>query len=167
MLNKKSPYSQYEFKLENIKRFVNVIDASPHFFITYLEIQEILPDGPVLARYMEDDNAPSATWHGHSMPELLKNLREWQAVSVAPFNVTHPMALISAKFFEVLNPPQEILDEIDAMPDMHLARFLRGDANHREHIADFPNMSQTMMDWIVSLTEQYPYRDTATQIASL
>lgn len=167
MLNKKSPYSQYEFTFANVKRFVNIIDMSPDLFITYVELQEMTPQGPVPARHMEDDGACSAIWHGHSMPELLKNLREWQAVAAEPFNSTHPMSIISSKFFELLNPAQEILEEIDAMPDMHLARFLRGDENHRQHIVNFPHMSQAMMDWIVEVTEQYPYIDTAARISSL
>jgi hypothetical protein len=167
MLNKKSPYSDYEFRLDNIKRFVNVIDASPHFFITYVEVQAMGPNGMEQSRQMEDDGACSATWHGHSMSELLKNLREWQLISGEPFNSEHPMAIISNKFFEICNPSQSILDEIDAMPDMHLARFLRGDTNHREHIADFPHMSQNLQDWVVSLSEQYPYIDTATRISSI
>lgn len=167
MLNKKSPYSQFDFTFDNIRRYINVVDASPHFFITYVELQVLPSLGGALSREMEDDGACSATWHGHSMAELLKNIREWQIVSQEPFNSPHPMATICSTFFDFLNPDQSIIDEIDAMPDMHLARYLKGDPDHRSHTADFPQMSMAMQNWVVSLTEQYPYIDPIARISSL
>lgn len=167
MLNKKSPYSQYEFTFQNVKRFINIVDASPKFFITYVELQKSDAIGVRPARDMEDDGACSAIWHGHSMSELLKNIREWDIMSRAPFSSTHPMATICSTFFEFLAPPQSVIEEIDSMPDMHLARFLKGDTNHRSHIADFPQMSTELQNWVVEITSRYPYIETAQRISSI
>jgi hypothetical protein len=70
-------------------------------------------------------------WLGRSIYQLFKNIREWSFMVDEPFNSDHPMATYSKLVIDSLNPPQEILDEIDAMPDMHLAKFLKGEANYK------------------------------------
>lgn len=166
MLGKKSPYSNFLFQIQHIKKYENVIDASPHFFITYVELQAT-PEIFLTNRELEDEGACSATWIGHSMAELLKNIREWQIVHGEEFNDRHPMAQISHIFFDVLNPSQLILKEIDSMPDMHLARFLKGDPNHRAHIENFPQMSENMQQWLLDLEQQYPYKSFEEMIEEL
>jgi hypothetical protein len=104
----------------------------------------------------------------HSFGELLKTMREWSFMLEAPFNLAnHPMAIWSRMFFDELNPPKEILNEIDSYPDMHLARFLKGDINHREINADFPEMSVFMKEWVVKIVKENPKRDSIELINKL
>jgi hypothetical protein len=65
------------------------------------------------------------------------------------------MALYSKKAFEVLNPSQSIVDEIDAMPDMHLAKFLKGQENYRDIPMPYPEASQQFKDWVVQLSQDF------------
>jgi len=158
IMGKESAYRDCSWELYNVLYFENIIDLSPYFFITYVEFQEFFNGLTYSGKNLEDNGSPSALWYGHSVAELLKNIREWQIVSQDPFNVVHPMAEISNTFFEVTQPPQEVLEEIDSYPDMHLARFLKGDPNHRNHIDGFPQISETVKSWFKNLMIQYPYK---------
>jgi hypothetical protein len=91
-------------------------------------------------------------WYGRTIFSLFKNMREWSLLTEEPFNSDHPMALYSKKAFEVLNPSQSIVDEIDAMPDMHLAKFLKGNENYRDIPMPYPDASQELKDWVVQMS---------------
>ena len=62
-----------------------------------------------------------------------------------------------------LDELQAVLDEIDGMPDMHLAKFLKGQDDYKL-IPIHPKMSDTFKNWIIEITEQYPYPDFQNQI---
>jgi hypothetical protein len=81
----------------------------------------------------------------------------------APFNSDHPMATYSKLVLDSLNVPQEILNEIDSMPDMHLAKFLKGQSNYKQ-IPEHINISQSFKDWILQICEQYPHKQFEEQI---
>jgi len=57
--------------------------------------------------------------------------------------------------YDMLEVPQAILDEIDAMPDMHLAKFLKGREDYKI-IPDHPTMTAEFKQWIVDMLEKYP-----------
>jgi len=162
IFGKKSDYRDCNWTIQNVGYFQNIIDFSPDLFITYAELvhEPLLNplEEKIPYREMEDNGSPSGLWVSHSIAELLKNIREWQIVSQEPFNVIHPMAEISNKFFQLTQPPKEVLDEIDSYPDMHLARFLKGDPNHRNHIDGFPQVSETVKFWFKNLMIQHPYK---------
>jgi len=155
-LTGKSPYSNFTLKLENIGVFDVIMDVPPHFHICYMKFVEKIPTGTIPARHIEQDGAPSALWISATMHGLFKNIREWQFVYGPPFNSQHPMAELSSKFFEVMDMPQELIDEIDSYPDSHLARFLQGDQNHRSRVYPFPEMSAAMKAWIGEKIAMYP-----------
>lgn len=153
-----SPYSDYTLPPSGIRRYEHVIDCSPHFIITYLETMMTSPDGTVGVIDIQRDPTPMFMWVGRSMFWLLKNMREWSFMVDAPFNSDHPMATHSKAFFDVLQPSQELIDEIDSWPDMHLAKFLKGQDDYRVIPYPYPEPSQAMKDWLVSLAETYPHK---------
>jgi hypothetical protein len=85
----------------------------------------------------------------------------------APFNSDHPMATYSKTAIDTLNPPQNIMDEIDALPDMHLARFLKGDPNHRDVVENFPQMSDDMRNWFEEKLQEFKPRTTNERLLEL
>lgn len=164
IFGKKSAYANCNWEINNVGYFENIIDASPHFFVTYVEFVEKINLTSFSAKHLEDNESPSGLWSAHSVSELLKNIREWQIVHQNPFNVNHPMAEISNKFFEITQPSEDIINEIDSYPDMHLARFLKNDPNHRNHIDEFPQISNNVKDWFKQLTIQYAYKNFEERI---
>jgi hypothetical protein len=77
------------------------------------------------------------------------------------------MATYSKLALDTLQVPQEFLDEIDSLPDMHLARFLKGDQNHRDILENYPQMSEAMMDWFKEKMELYPHITTNQRLIDL
>jgi hypothetical protein len=92
---------------------------------------------------------------GRSIFQLFKTMREWSFMIEEPFNSDHPFAIYSKMAIDMLEIPQDILDEIDTMPDMHLAKFLKGQTDYKL-IPAHPAMSQAFKQWIVDTTEKYP-----------
>jgi len=138
--------------VRQMTRFEKIITAVPDFYIIYLEFKMTVDGKEVRAVDMRYDETPSSMWYGRTIFSLFKNMREWSFLVEEPFNSEHPMALYSKKAFEVLNPPQSILDEIDAMPDMHLAKFLQGQENYRDIPMPYPEASQQFKDWVVQMS---------------
>jgi hypothetical protein len=66
------------------------------------------------------------------------------------------MATYSKLAFETLNVPQSILDEIDSLPDMHLAKFLKGQDDYKLFPHPYPEVSQEFKDWVFQLSIDYP-----------
>lgn len=141
--------------VRQMTRFEKIITAVPDFYIIYLEFKMTVDGKEVRAVDMRYDETPSSMWYGRTIFSLFKNMREWSFLVDEPFNLEHPMAIYSKNALEVLNPPQSILDEIDAMPDMHLAKFLKGQENYRDIPMPYPDASQEFKDWVVSLSEKY------------
>ena len=77
------------------------------------------------------------------------------------------MATYSKTAIDTLNPPQNIMDEIDALPDMHLARFLKGDPNHRDVVENFPQMSDDMRNWFEEKLQEFKPRTTNERLLEL
>jgi hypothetical protein len=94
-------------------------------------------------------------WFGRSIFQLFKTMREWSFMTEEPFSSDHPMAIYSKIVIETLEIPQNILDEIDTMPDMHLAKFLKGQTDYKL-IPAHPVISQVFKQWVVDMTEKYP-----------
>jgi len=157
-----SPYLKKTIGLDNIAGYEYFFDASPYFCILYIKWATPGLDGRMIhSPEIQDGKYPGALWGALSMAELFKNMREWSFMVEQPFNSDHPMAIYSKMVFDTLAPPQEILDEIDAMPDMHLARFLKGDKNHRDYVDGFPQMSEKMIHWFKTKLKQFPRKTTA------
>lgn len=163
-----SPYTGHHLSRSDVAAFQKIIDAAPDFCLTYMTFINQTIDGSVYpAEYIADGDFPGALWFGKSLIELLKNIREWSFMVEPPFNSDHPMAYYSKLVFNTLNPPQGVLDEIDALPDMHLARFLKGDPNHRDRISGFPQMSQYMIDWFKEKLVEFPPKTTNQRLLEL
>lgn len=158
VIGRDSPYSNYRLLPSGVRRYEHAIDCSPHFIITYMETTMTAPDGTSGVIDIQRDPTPIMMWVGRSMFWLLKNMREWSFMVDEPFNSDHPMALTSRKFFDFLQPSQQILDEIDSWPDMHLAKFLKGQDDYKTIPYPFPEPSQELQDWLVSLAQTYPHK---------
>lgn len=141
--------------IRKVRRYEKVIAVVPHFYIAYIDVNTIINGDEVRSINVKYDKAASSMWYGRNIFSLFKNMREWSFMTEEPFNSEHPMALYSKMAMEFLDPPQEILDEIDAMPDMHLAKFLKGRDDYRDIPLPFPTASQAFKDWVVMLTEKY------------
>lgn len=115
----------------------------------------------------ENGKNPGALWLAKSIIELFKIIREWSLMIDKPFSINHPMAIYSKMVFDVLSPPKSILSEIDSLPDMHLARFLKGDINHRSRVDGFPQMSELMEEWFKGVLSLYPKTTTREKLRQI
>jgi len=135
-------------EIPKVLKFEHPIAVTPHFYIRYLEMNTWFD--------AEADPTPSTMWAAKSMFQLFKTLREWSFLVEEPFNSDHPMAEYSKLVFDVLNPPQNILDEIDALPDMHLAKYLKGDPDYKKIPHPYPEVSEDFKAWVLQLSVDYP-----------
>lgn len=174
-LGQKSPYGHNALLPRNVNNFRVLIDFIPDFRIYYFEIVNINSAGQPVHNVVSDksefswwnDPVPSGTWVGFSFVELLKIMREWSFMVEDPFNVDHPMAVLSKKFFEVLKAPQDVLNEIDALPDSYLAKFLKGDPNFREKNPNFPSIPTRTKLWLQEKMLEYPEKQMHEYIEAL
>ena len=170
ILGKKIPYSQDEtFGLNNLRFYSLFLEIPGKLCLTYMELQEPDENGKMInSSRLERGPWPGSLRASHSMGEFLKTMREWSFMLEPPFNLTeHPMAIWSKMFFDELNPPDEILDEIDSYPDMHLARYLKVEENHRELDNNFPEMSEAMKNWVIFIVENNPKQNNVELINKL
>lgn len=166
-LGETSPYTGYPFSTSD-GQWLRILDATPYFCITFVSCTQKLLDGSIRpADYILTGDFPGSLWFGKSIVELLKNMREWSFMIEEPFNSDHPMALYSKLAFDFLETPQYIYDELDSLPDMHLARFLKGDPNHREILDSYPQMSEIMMEWFKEKLNQFPIKTTNQRLNEL
>jgi hypothetical protein len=139
--------SSFVIELRKVVKYENPIAVTPHFYITYIELDTWFDN--------EADPTPSTMWSAKSIFQLFKNLREWSFLVDEPFSSDHPMAIYSKLVFDTLNPPQEILDEIDALPDMHLAKFLKGKSDYKLIPHPYPEVSDEFKSWVLQLSIDY------------
>jgi hypothetical protein len=165
VVGKHNPYLDINYSVHNIAISEIVLDVSPLFCIVFTKVSTPGLDGRSYhAPELQEGDYPGATRSGLSLSEFFKNTREWSFMTEEPFNSEHPHAVYSKMLFDTLNPPQEILDEIDAMPEMHLARFLKGDENFRDYVEDFPQMSENMIAWFKAKREEFPRKFTSQHL---
>lgn len=151
----KSGFDTFEVKVQSLAKWEHILSVVPHFFIDYAQFKQASEDGSSGPGDLQINPTPSAMWYGRSIYQLFKNMREWSYMVEDPFNSDHPIAIYSKMAIDMLEIPQAILDEIDAMPDMHLAMFLKGQENYRS-IPPHPAMSQVFKQWIVDMATKYP-----------
>ena len=151
----KSDYDDFELQVTGIEKWGHVISVVPHFFIDYIQIKYTSVDGSHGTLDLEKRALPMSMWLGRSIYQLFKTLREWSFMAEEPFNSDHPMAIYSKMAIDLLEIPQSIMNEIDAMPDMHLAKFLKGQQDYKA-IPPHPVISQEFKQWIISMSEKYP-----------
>ena len=145
--------------ITQIVKYVSPIAVPPHFYIKYLELNNLFD--------IESDPSPSTMWMAKSIFQFFKNIREWSFLVEEPFNSDHPMAIYSKMVFDILNPPQEIIDEIDALPDMHLAMFLKGNPAYKKIPCPYPEVSEAFKAWVLQLSVDYPeksFEDTLEEL---
>jgi hypothetical protein len=138
-----------------IDKWGHTISLVPYFFIDYIQMKQKYVDGSVGFQDFQKHSTPMAMWLGRSIYQLFKIMREWSFMVDEPFNSDHPMATYSKMAYEMLEVPQDILEEIDAMPDMHLAKFLKGQSDYRL-IPAHPPMSDQFKNWILETCAKYP-----------
>jgi hypothetical protein len=151
----KSGFDEFEVKVKALSHWWHAISVVPHFFIDYAQFKQETYDGDSGPGDLQTNPTPSVMWFGRSIYQLFKNMREWSFMVEEPFSSDHPVAIYSKMAIDMLEIPQAILDEIDAMPDMHLAMFLKGQENYKS-IPAHPAMSQDFKQWIVDMVEKYP-----------
>jgi hypothetical protein len=165
LLGKYNPYLEMTYSIHHIAMSQIVLDASPLFCILFIRFGTSGLDGRIFnAPELQEGEYPGSTRSALSMAEFFKNTREWALMVEKPFNSDHPHAIYSKMLFDTLLPPKDILDEIDAMPDMHLARFLKGDPNFKDYVEDFPQMSENMIAWFKTKLEEFPRKSTSQHL---
>jgi hypothetical protein len=155
----KTIVSDVQLEVIKVAKFAFPIVLHPKFLIGYLEMN-VWHDS-------EADPTPSTMWGAKSIFQLFKNMREWSFMADGPFNSDHPMATYSKLLFETLEVPSSILEEIDSLPDMHLAKFLKGEENYKSIPHPYPEVSQEFKDWITQLTIDYPEKSFEDIIGEL
>lgn len=161
-------YAGVDIPVQNFNTWLRVIDCAPDFCISFVSIKESHIHGSIyLADYELDKGRPAVLWYGKTLIELLKIIREWSFMVDEPFFIDHPMAHYSKLAMNRLNPPQWVLDEIDSLPDMHLARFLKGDPDHRSFVEDFPQMSDETKNWMIDKLEEFKPKSTNDRLREL
>lgn len=150
----KSDYDEFHLQVTGIEKWGHIISVLPHFFIDYLELKYSTVNGDNGYLDIQKQNTPMSMWLGRSIYHCFKIMREWSFMTEEPFSSDHPMAIYSKMVYDTLQPPQNILDEIDAMPDMHLAKFLKGQTDYRL-IPAHPVISEDFKSWILQMCEQY------------
>ena len=143
----KSLVSDMILEIPKVVKYEQAICCTPHFYITYIEMSEWHDS--------QADPTPSTMWGAKSIFQLFKNMREWSFLVEEPFNSDHPMATYSKLVFDFLTPPQNIVEEIDAMPDMHLAKFLKGRDDYKMIPNPYPEASSEFKEWISQLSINY------------
>lgn len=146
-------------EIPKIVNFSHPISVIPHFCIRYLELNTWFN--------IEADPTPSTMWAAKSMFQLFKNLREWSFLAQEPFNSDHPMAIYAKLVFDTLNPSQAILDEIDSLPDMHLAKFLKGETDYKTIPHPYPSVSDEFKAWVLQLSIDYPEKSFEEMLEDL
>jgi hypothetical protein len=143
----KIPYTDEVFGPQHLKRVLTFSEVPSVFGFAFFEFKNPeLERGPWRATLTQ----------GRTMGELLRIMYEWSLLAEEPFNSEHVYAVSCKKVLALLNPPENIINEIKSYPDMHLVRFLRGEESHRELVEDFPEMSIAMKEWVVSVVEDNP-----------
>lgn len=163
-----SPYTGHLFTTEDVIDFSTFLHAHPDFCFTAI----IYGNNTFDANYqdveaIENGVYPAKLWWGKSLGELLKNIREWSFMVDEPFNIDHPMATLSKTVIEKLEFPDWVLEEIDSYPDMHLAKFLKNDENHRETDDNFPTMSEEIKTWFLEKVNQFSPKTTAQYLEEI
>jgi hypothetical protein len=156
-----------DIPVDTFSSWLRIVDAAPDFCIAFVALKERLLDQ---SSYWADfllEGKPSTLWYGKTLIELFKNIREWSFMVDEPFNLDHPMATTSKKVIEILEIPEDILEEIDSLPDMHLARYLKGDPNHRDRVEGFPQMSENMRLWLEMVFEKFAPKTTNQRLLEL
>ena len=143
----KSLVSDGIMEVKQVARYEHVMDVSPHFYISYLEYRQWMP--------IEPDPTPSSMWIGKSIFQFFKTMREWSFLAGEPFNSDHPMATYSKFALDTFNPPQSILEELDSLPDMHLAKFFKGQEDYKMIPHPYPEVSEEFKSWIIELANTY------------
>ena len=149
------------FVVQNLRRYEIVIDAAPDFYISYLETVAV-DDKSIIK--MEENVAPSTMWAAKSIFQLLKNMREWSLMLGGDFNSDHPMAIYSDIALNKLQIPNNLVEEIDSWPDMHLAKFLKGDIDYKKIPHPYPAASSDMTNWIIAKVNEFSEKPIDEQL---
>lgn len=167
-VGEKAYYDDFFFSIHNVSQGTIFIDNTPNFCLTFVRFCQQVPDNTKpIAWNIQHGDFPAAMWFGGSLIELFKNMREWSFMLDEPFNLDHPMAVYSKMVFDTLETPQWVFDEIDSLPDMHLAKFLKGQENYRDLIVDFPQMSAEMQEWFRGKVQLFPRITTRQRLRDL
>lgn len=153
VIDAKSGLTGTKVESRQVVKYEKVIDASPNFIIIYVEFRSLKK--PATHIDIQKQSTPAVMWYGRSFFHLLKNMREWSLVNTEGIDTNHPMGIYSNIALTEFSPSQEILNEIDGWPDMHLAKFLKGNKNYKEIPKDFPETTEEMKQWVLLLAEKY------------
>ena len=168
-IGEKSKWDNFTLGIDNVFDWIVILDFTPFFCFTFTKfVNKSIENGQNVNAYeIQHNSSPSALWPAKTLIELLKNMREWMFMLEEPFNLDHPMATYSKLAFDKLETPQWVFDELDSLPDMHLARFLKGNPNHRDDLEDFPQMSNELKDWLKQKMNQYKSVSTNQRLRDL
>jgi len=163
-----SSTTPYGTRIESIKHVmteVRLIDYPSKFIFSFCEYGEKTKDVHTGAKYwtrradLEIAEDYDGLYHlgaeARTIQEFFKNMREWSFMVGEPFNSQEPIAKYADMFMSMLRIPQEIIDEIDSWPDMHLAKYLKGDSNARSRTLEFPDISTQFKEWFDGIMDEF------------
>ena len=141
--------------VSHLQTFEIVLDYAPHFYIIYIEVPEMKAISSAVTFTYSDSKyettkEASRLWSARTIQELFKNMFEWSSVYEEPFNNREKIAEYSKYSLELLDIPENIANEINQLPDMHLYRYLKGDLFAQERPSNIPNMSEQFILWLKS-----------------
>ena len=109
-------------------------------FIAFFQYKE--PEEEILAMQMSECN-------GRTLQEVFRCILEWQWVHLNMSN-NEIVAVAANDFISNLDMPEEILNWLwEAVPDQHVARYLRGveSPRMRQNVEDTPDMTNEFNLW--------------------
>lgn len=162
--NSETPYGTSIASIRNVMTEVRLIDYPSKFIFSYCEYGERSKniDGTKhwtkradLELSQEYDGLYRLDSEARTIQEFFKNMREWSFMSDPPFSSTEPISYYSKLFIDSLNMPASIINEIDSWPDMHLAKYLKGDTNARARTLNFPELSVEFKEWFDGVMDEF------------
>lgn len=154
----KAPFSS----LKEVDMYEVILFKIPHFCIAFSRLlQPMTSDSPnKIPKLWKDidSNHPARYWKASSLSEFLRVMWEWHVVSLEPFSSTEKQATTANAFFENIDVPQFVLDEILNLPDMYIFKYLKNDTSARYHDSAFyPDISNEAKQWFKQLCLDNPY----------
>lgn len=159
-----TPYGTRVESIKQIMTEMRLIDYPSKFIFSYCEYGERHRESNgsknwkrrADLEYAEDyDGLYQLGAEARTIQEFFKNMREWSFMSDPPFSSAEPIAYYSKLFIDSLNMPASIIDEIDSWPDMHLAKYLKGDTNARARTLNFPELSVEFKEWFDGVMDEF------------
>ena len=142
--------------LREIRTYCQVMDVAPEFFIVYVELFDNELKKTSLELETPEPPVDQQTWSYKTAACLLRGMYEWASVTEAPWANNSLIAQHCKRFFEVIQFPEDLIEEIRNLPDMHVYRYIKGDTDARSRPTSYPELSDQMKEWFWTKVLEYP-----------